>query len=72
MKYKLILAAVLIGLFALFVLQNVAVVDIHFLFWTLSISRALLLAIVLAAGALAGWAVSGYLRHKQDKNRTDS
>lgn len=44
-------------LVAVLVLQNTEVVEIRLLFWSLSMSRALLLPLVFAAGLLVGWAL---------------
>lgn len=54
-RTKLTLIAVLIGLVVLFTLQNTQVVEVHFLFWTLSMSRVLLIFLLLIVGALLGW-----------------
>lgn len=51
------LGLALIALVAVLVLQNTEVVEVRLLFWTLSMSRALLLPLVFAAGLLVGWAL---------------
>lgn len=45
----------LMGLVIIFVLQNTHVVEVRFLFWTLSMSRALMLLATLAIGLIGGW-----------------
>lgn len=45
----------LIGLVIIFVLQNIQVVEVRFLFWTLSMSRALMLFGTLVIGLIGGW-----------------
>ena len=50
-----ILFVVLIGAVLVFVVQNTQVVEVNFLFWTLSMSRALILLITLAIGLVGGW-----------------
>jgi uncharacterized integral membrane protein len=45
----------LIGLVVIFVLQNTQVVEVRFLFWTISMSRALILFATLAIGLIGGW-----------------
>ncbi len=62
---KLVVTLILVGFFILFIVQNSTVVEIRFLFWKLSMSRALLLFFVLAAGMIAGWLVKGYFDHKK-------
>ncbi len=55
--FKLILALVLIGLVVLFAVQNYEVVQLRLLFWSIEMSRALLLFLVLATGIGLGWIV---------------
>jgi len=43
-------------LVAVLVLQNTEVVEVRLLFWTLSMSRALLLPLLFLAGVVVGWA----------------
>lgn len=53
---KFYLALALAALVAVLVVQNTEVVSVQFLFWTLSMSRVLLLLLVFGAGLLAGLA----------------
>jgi lipopolysaccharide assembly protein A len=55
MNIKLLLVLILAGLLVLFIIQNVAVVEIQFLFWSTGISRSLLIFIVFGVGILSGW-----------------
>jgi len=57
MNMKLVISLVLAGLAVLFIIQNVTVVEIRFLFWTLSMSRALLMFFILAVGIGIGWSL---------------
>ncbi len=52
-----ILALVVLGLLILITLQNLATVQIVVLFWSFSISRALMLLIVFCVGVIVGWAL---------------
>ena len=54
----------LIGLVIIFVLQNTQVVEVRFLFWTISMSRALILFSTLAIGLIAGWLLALPKRRK--------
>ena len=54
----------LIGLVIIFVLQNTQVVEVRFLFWTISMSRALILFGTLAIGLIGGWLLSLPKRRK--------
>jgi len=65
MNYKLILILILAGLILLFIIQNVAVVEIQFLFWSIQMSRSLLIFFLLAIGIIIGWFLHGYLRQRK-------
>ena len=69
MKPKVIIGAILAVLAALFVIQNVTVMDLRFLFWTLSMSGALLMILILAVGVILGWLLHGsFSRRKTNSN----
>lgn len=55
MNYRLIIVISLIVLVVQFTIQNVVVVEIRFLFWSMEISRALLIFLLLAIGIIIGW-----------------
>lgn len=55
MNWRLLLSLVLIGTVVLFTVQNIGAVEIRFLFWSGSISRSLLLVMMLVVGFLVGW-----------------
>lgn len=55
MHSRLIVSLVLIAAAVLFILQNIGVIEIRFLVWSVSMSRSLLLFIVLGIGVLIGW-----------------
>ena len=63
---KLVLSLTLTGLVVLFVIQNVSVVEIRFLFWTFAISRALLIFLVLAVGIVVGWLLHSLIIHRRN------
>ncbi len=65
MNAKLLLVLVLLGAVVLFIIQNVAVVEIQFLFWSMQLSRSLLMFLVLAAGILIGWFMHAWLKHSR-------
>jgi len=52
------------GVVALFVLQNMTVVEFRFLFWSIAVSRALMLVLVFGAGMLVGWLLYHYRLHR--------
>ena len=55
MRILSILLFVLLALVIVFAVQNTQVVDVQFFFWTLSMSRALVLLGTLVIGLFAGW-----------------
>ena len=65
MHTKLVVSLVLAGLAVLFIVQNAAVVDIQFIFWKMSMSRALFMFFMLATGILVGWMLHSYYLRKK-------
>lgn len=65
MNYKLFLILLIAGLAVLFIVQNVAVVEIQFMFWSMSMSRSLLMFLMLATGIIIGWFLHAYLKHRK-------
>jgi putative membrane protein len=54
MRFKIILSVILASLALLFIVQNFAVIDIRFLFWTVAISRSLLMFSLFLIGLILG------------------
>jgi uncharacterized integral membrane protein len=50
-----IIFGILVALVLVFVLQNTDVVEVKFLVWTKSMSRALILLLTFLIGLVAGW-----------------
>jgi putative membrane protein len=67
MSIKLILIMVLAGLTVLFIIQNVAIVEIRFLFWSMQMSRSLFMFFLLVIGLIIGWILHGI---STGRNRT--
>ncbi len=65
MSFKLILILIIAGFTVIFITQNVAAVDVTFLFWSLSLSRALLIFFVLMIGFVLGWFLHSYLAYRK-------
>jgi uncharacterized integral membrane protein len=68
MNFKLILILILSSLAVLFVAQNVAPVEIGFLYWRASMSSALLIFFTLMTGFVLGWFSHSYLLHRKSRN----
>lgn len=55
MNIKIILLVMLGAAIALFLIQNVADVEIQFMFWSVSMRRSTLVLLVLGIGVIVGW-----------------
>ncbi len=51
----------------IFVLQNIPAVSVSFLFWDISMSRAVLIFFSLLIGFVIGWFLNSYLSYRKDK-----
>ncbi len=69
MNYKALTLLILIGLFVIVFIQNVELVPIHFLMWSINISKLLLLLITLIAGILVGIIISGMIIKSKKKEK---
>ena len=67
MNFKIGLVVVLVLLALIFVAQNIEVVTVIFLFWEISMSRAMLLFFSLLTGFIIGWFLHSYLSYRKDK-----
>lgn len=73
MNLKLFTILVLIALATIFIVQNAAVVELRFLFWTMSMSRALMFVLLVLIGIAVGWLLRSHLLHKtQHKEMKDT
>lgn len=55
MRWKLTLALILLFFLVIFTMQNYAVVKIQFLFWSVRMSRAIVIFATLFVGIIIGW-----------------
>jgi len=62
MNKKIISIVVLIVLVVLFIVQNISIVEIRFLFWSLQMSRALFIFFLLAIGIAIGWLLHAHFK----------
>lgn len=67
MNFKITLVVILVCLALIFVAQNINVVTMSFLFWEISMSRAVLLFFSLLIGFIIGWFLHSYLSYRKDK-----
>ena len=66
----LILALAAVAL--IFTVQNVTAVDVNFLVWTISMSRALLIVFTLSIGFLLGWFLHIYYSYRRASRKSES
>lgn len=66
---KLATTILIIVLLVVFIVQNLAVVELNFLFWSVAMRRSLIILSVFSIGILIGWLARGILEHRE-KNRT--
>lgn len=67
MTLTLVVTLILTSLVAIFIIQNVAAVEVSFLFWSLSLSRALLIFFTFIIGFLSGWFLNIYFQYRKVK-----
>ncbi|MBU0574836.1 MAG: LapA family protein [Proteobacteria bacterium] len=68
MNIRLILVLVITGITVIFITQNVSVVEVTFLFWSISMSRALLIFFTLSIGFVLGWFLHSYFAYRRSKD----
>jgi putative membrane protein len=69
MSFRLILTIIFVGLVVVFVVQNVAIVEIKFLLWSIEMSRALLYFIIFLLGLLSGWLLTAHAKHRKKQTK---
>ena len=70
MNIKLILIVILASLAVIFITQNVAVVEVSFLFWSVTMSRALLIFFLLIIGFILGWFLHSYFSYRKSRDES--
>lgn len=58
MKAKLIILLTIIVLFTIFVSQNTHIINIDFLFWSVSMSAIVLISLMMLIGVIAGFMIA--------------
>ncbi|MDH5217512.1 MAG: LapA family protein [Gammaproteobacteria bacterium] len=71
MNVKISVGLILLLLVVVFIVQNAISVDIRFLFWTISMSRSIMIFFVLAIGIIIGWITSGHFNRKHQQSHED-
>lgn len=63
---KIITISVLAILMIIVIIQNSSRVEFHFLFWAFTVSRYLVLFLVLLIGFIIGWLLRSHFSHRKD------
>jgi uncharacterized integral membrane protein len=71
MNYKAVALLILIGLFIIVCIQNVELIPIHFLMWSINISKLVLLLITLVVGILIGIILVEFLKRTKNEEIID-
>jgi uncharacterized integral membrane protein len=69
MKFTFVLGVIIGILVVAFILQNTEIVEISFLFWTISISRALMVLLVFIVGIIVGAIIKDIGARKKEKKK---
>lgn len=65
-RFKWIMIGMLLLLSLIFAIQNAELVEVDLLFWSVIVSKAFLILVLLLLGTLLGWLLAfGGSRHKQ-------
>ena len=67
MNAKLVASIILAGLAVVFIIQNVAGVELRFFFWTLSMSMALAMSLIFSFGIITGWLLRGTFNRRKSR-----
>lgn len=59
-NFRLYAVLLLIALGTIFIVQNTDVVEVRLLFWTVAMSRALMIIFLLLLGLVLGWLLRGH------------
>lgn len=70
MNFRLIAILVLTTLAVVFIIQNVSAVEVSFLFWSISMSRALLIFFTLVIGFMLGWFLHSYFTYRKSQDES--
>ena len=71
MPVKKIAIAVILFLVLIIILQNLTVVDVKIVFWTLSINLLLVILLPLLAGMVIGWFSRSFYEKRQQNSNHD-
>jgi uncharacterized integral membrane protein len=62
--FKSIVVVILLALVLIFAVQNMTIVEVQFLTWSVSLPRSLLVIALLLVGFVLGWIISSFRGHR--------
>ncbi|HOP47492.1 MAG TPA: LapA family protein [Desulfobacteraceae bacterium] len=65
MNYKIVMILILALFAVLFIIQNVALVEVQFMFWSIQMSRSLLIFLLVAIGIIIGWFFHSFFKRRR-------
>lgn len=71
MSYRQIVGVITVALVVLFIIQNMAIVEIQFLFWSMTLPRSIILLSIFTIGVLIGWLWHAHKCHEEEGKAPD-
>ena len=68
MNIKLAMILIVSSIAVIFSAQNIAIVKVDFLVWSLSMPGSLLIIVILLSGFMLGWFVHGYIAYRKSRD----
>ena len=68
MNIKLAMILIVSSIAVIFAAQNIAIVKVDFLVWSLSMPGFLLIIVILLSGFMLGWLVHGYITYRKSRD----
>ena len=68
MNIKLAMILIVSSIAVIFAAQNIAIVKVDFLVWSLSMPGFLLIIVILLSGFILGWFVHGYIAYRKSRD----
>jgi uncharacterized integral membrane protein len=65
MNFKLIIILILACLAVTFIIQNVEIVKLRFLVWSIKMSLSLLMFLLAAGGIIIGWFLNSFFKYRK-------
>lgn len=63
MNFRLVSIFILVALVVVFIIQNIAVVEIKYLFWSIQMSLSILMFLLIIIGIVIGWLLHSHFKN---------